>query len=277
MSRSFLTLRNVNPGFQPDRVLTVAMQINLAGVPDDQLADFLVQRRQEYIRAVRTLPGVRSAGSINVFPLSRNGAFSIEYSSMVPGAPQTVRADTRYVDPGYFQTMGIALLQGDTMPRRWPPGTPIPTFLSESAARRLFPTGDAIGERIKAPWGESVIAGVVADVRQIGMAQAPEPAIYFPHNFAPRLHATLVVRTAGDPIALAGPVRQAIKEIDPNQPIRSIVPLKTVMSESIAVNRFFTILFAVFGSLALILRRSVYAWLLAQTRWMSSIWLQAVE
>jgi hypothetical protein len=72
-------------------------------------------------------------------------------------------------------------------------------------------------------------------------------------RFAPRLLATLVVRTTGDPMTLAAPIRQVIREIDPNQPIRSTEPLTTVMAESIARDRFFTLLFAVFGGLALVL------------------------
>jgi predicted lysophospholipase L1 biosynthesis ABC-type transport system permease subunit len=125
--------------------------------------------------------------------------------------------------------------------------------MSESAARRLWPDQDAVGRMIRVPWGESVVIGVVGDVRQIGLAVAPPPAVYFPQLIAPRLLATLVVRTAGDPMALAAPIRQLIRDVDPNQPIRSTLPLRSVMAESIAQDRFFTLLFAVFGALALVL------------------------
>jgi len=202
---------------------------------------------------LRELPGVTSAGAINVFPLADDFAFSMEYKPARPDIDTRVNADTRYVDPGYFRSMGIALLRGDTMPSTWPDGAPVPAFLGQSAAKQLFPNDEPIGQRISVPWGESIVTGVVADVRQIGIAQAPEPAIYFPHFIAPRLLATIVVRTSGDPNALINPVRQAIRSIDPNQPIRSIVPLQTVMAESIAEDRFFTVLFAIFGGLALLL------------------------
>jgi len=253
MARSFQMLRNVNAGFDPDRVLTVAMQLNLTGVPEQNIGEHLLRRRQEFMVALRNLPGVTSAGAINVFPLRQDGAFSTEYTPARPDLQSRVNANTRYVDPGYFRTMGIALLSGDTMPRQWPNDSPVPVFLSQSAARRLFADEDPIGQRIRVQWGEAIVTGIVADVRQIGIAQTPEPAVYFPHNIAPRLLATFVVRTNGDPAALVGPVRAAIRQIDPNQPIRSIVPLRTVMTESIAENRFFTVLFAVFGGLALLL------------------------
>ncbi len=255
MVRSFLTLRSVDAGFEPDRVLAVAMQLNLAGVPEEQVATFLVQRREEILQGVRGLPGVESAGMINVFPLSQ-GAFAMEYTRAGAGATRgepSLRADTRYVDPGYTQTMGIPLLRGDPLPTEWAPGAAVPVLMSESAALRLWPEEDPIGGMINVPWGESIVVGIVGDVRQVGLAEAPPPAVYFPQLIAPRLLATLVVRTAGDPLALASPIREVIREVDPNQPIRSTLPLTTVMAESIARERFFTLLFAAFGGLALTL------------------------
>jgi predicted permease len=256
MARSFLALRSVDPGFDADRVLTVAMQLNLTGVPDDSIGDFLVRRREEILERVRALPAVEEAGMINVFPLRRDGSFSMEYrpanSASDPNAP-FVNADTRYVDPGYLRTMRIPLLQGEQLPVDWPDGAPVPVVLSKGAAERLFPDGDAIGRHIAVPWGESRVAGIVGDVRQIGLDAPPEPAVYFPQSIAPRLVATMVIRSAVDPATLAAPVRRVIKDIDPDQPIRSIEPLTAVLSESIARDRFFTVLFVLFGSLALLL------------------------
>jgi predicted permease len=254
MARSFLALRSVDPGFDPDRVLTVAMQLNLTGVPDDELGTFLIQRREEILERVRALPGVESAGMINVFPLRRDGAFSMEYTrtDVAPGEAG-VQADTRYVDPGYLRTMGVPLLRGEPLPEVLAAGAPVPVVMSESAARRLWPDEDPVGRLIRVPWGESVVIGVAGDVRQIGLAEAPQPAVYFPQLIAPRLRATLVVRTFGEPMTLAAPIRDAIREVDANQPVRSTLPLRAVMAESIARERFFTLLFAVFGGLALVL------------------------
>jgi predicted permease len=256
MVRSFLALRSVDPGFNPDNVLTVAMQLNLAGVPEDEMDVFLVQRREQILGRVRELAGVEAAGMINVFPLRDGPTFSTEYTragpDATPGQPG-VHADTRYVDPGYLQAMGIPLLRGEQLPVELTPSAPVPVMMSESAARRLWPNDDALGRRINVPWGEAVVIGVVGDVRQVGLAEAALPAVYFPQLMAPRLLATLVVRTAGDPMALAVQVRQSIREVDANQPIRSMVPLHNVMSESIARDRFFTLLFGVFGGLALAL------------------------
>jgi predicted permease len=252
MARSFLALRSVDPGFRPEQVLTVDLQLNLAGVPEPEMSSFLVQRRELILERVRALPGVTEAGMINVFPL-RDGTFSHEYTRAGATTEPAVFADTRYVDPGYLATMGIPLLRGEPLPDQLSGGAPVPVLMSESAARRLWPDEDPVGRLINVPWGTSVVIGIVGDVRQVGLAEAPAPAVYFPQLIAPRLLATLVVRTQGDPLALAAPIRDVIREIDPNQPIRAIQPLRAVMGESIARDRFFTLLFAVFGGLALVL------------------------
>lgn len=110
MGRSLLALRSVDAGFEPDQVLIVAMQLNLVGVPDSAVAAFLVQRREEILREVREVSGVEDAGMINSFPLRQDRPLVLEYTGAgadtLPGNPG-VRADTRYVAPGYLQTMGI--------------------------------------------------------------------------------------------------------------------------------------------------------------------------
>jgi len=254
MARSFLALRSVDAGFDPEHVLTMTMQINMAGVPDDEMAPYLVQRREQVLAGVREMPGVEAAGMINVFPLARDGAFSLEYQRADRPPEETgVMADTRYVDPGYADAMGIPLLRGEGLPVSLEGYEVVPALMSESAARRLWPEEEAVGRRIRVGWGEAVVVGVVGDVRQLGLAQAPEPAIYFPQLVAPRLMATLVVRTTGEPMTLAEPIRRLVADIDANQPIRRMMPLTEVMSESLARDRFFTVLFLVFGGLALTL------------------------
>jgi hypothetical protein len=164
------------------------------------------------------------------------------------------RAETRYISSDYTRAMGIPLRRGTLLPDRLATGAPLPILISETAARRFWPDEESIGRMLRASWGASlVVTGVVADVRQLGLAEEPAPAFYLPQTIAPRLLATLAVRVAGDPLTLVGPIRQAIRELDPNQPIRSIATLRGVMSESIARDRFFTLLFGVFGGLALVL------------------------
>jgi putative ABC transport system permease protein len=255
MARSFLELRSVDPGFDPERVLTVSLQLNLAGIPEEEIGSHLIRRREEIIERIGALPGVVEVGMINAFPL-RDEGFEHEYSRTDGRAAQdgsAVRAETRYVSPDYIRAMGIPLLRGDPLPDQLTGGAPVPMLISETAARRSWPGEDPIGQVLDAGWTSVVVTGVVGDVRQLGLAEEARPAVYLPQLVAPRLLATLAVRTAGDPAALAAPIRQAIHELDPNQPLRSVATLSGVLSESIARDRFFTLLFGIFGGLALVL------------------------
>ena len=257
MTRSFLALRNVEPGFDPERVLAVSMMINISGATD--VVGHIVGQRRAFIERLAALPGVVDVGAVNSLPLQGGIWEWFEFTradgTAMPDGSQ-LRADRSYVDGGYLRAMGIPLLRGEPLPRdrsQVAKGAPLPFLINETGARRFWPNEEAVGQLVHAPWGQGVVAGVVGDVRHLGLAQEPTPAVYFPHYVGPRVVTTLVARTQGDPIALAGAVRQAIRDIDPNQPIRSISPLSVVMSESIDRDRFFTVVFVVFGGLALVL------------------------
>jgi predicted permease len=256
MARSFLALLRVDPGFDPQGVLAVAMQINIAGLPQEGLAQHLVQRREEILERVGALPGVVAAGTTNVFPMVDEPWSSWEFTradGRGPAGGQPLRADLRYVSPGYFRAMGIPLVAGRPLPESWSPGAPVPILVDRTAARRYWPGEDPVGARIDAGWAEAEVVGVVGDVRQSRLALAPPPSVYFPQAVAPRLMATIAVRTEGDPLALAEPIRRAVLEVDPDQPVRSVEPLEDVVARTIAADRFFTVLFAVFAGLALTL------------------------
>lgn len=257
MTRSFVALRGVDPGFDPDRVLTVSMLINVTGAAD--IGAHITAQRRLFIDRIAALPGVVEVGAVNSLPL-QGGVWEwfdftrADGTGMPDGSP--LRADRSYVDGGYLRAMTIPLHRGRPLPQdrsQWTPGTPLPILVSDTAARRFWPGEDPVGQIVRAPWGTGVIAGVVGDVRHLGLAQAPTPTVYFPHFVGPRVLTTLVARTDGDPAALAGAVRQAIRDLDPNQSIRRIVPLGEVIADSVARDRFFTVVFVVFGALALVL------------------------
>lgn len=256
MARSFVELRRVDPGFDPARVLTVSMELNepvdLSGAESFQ---HTIRRKEEIIERVGALPGVVAVGTVNTLPLQGEGE-PFEFrradgSGTGDGSP--LRADARFVSPDYFRAMGIPFLRGAPLSDQQAESAPVPVLVSETAARRFWPGEDPVGQTVRLSWGEAVVTGIVGDVRQLGLHQEPPPAAYLSQTVAPRSATTLVVRTAGDPLALANPIRQIIQELDPNQPIRSIATLGGVMSESIAQDRFFTLLFGIFGGLALVL------------------------
>jgi putative ABC transport system permease protein len=257
MTRSFLALRSVDPGFDADRVVTASLMINIAGAEDP--IGHIVQRRRAFIDRVSTLPGVTAVGAVNSLPLESEMWETFEFTRADgSGGPDgsALRATRTYVDGGYLRAMNIPLLAGEELPRdrsQLAPGAPLPFLVSETAARRFWPGQDPVGQVVRAPWGQGVVRGVTGDVRLQHLSQPPAPAVYFPHFVGPRIVVTLVARTAGDPMALAGAVRQAIREVDANQPIRTIAPLSTIIADSIARDRFFTVITGAFGVLALAL------------------------
>ncbi|MBA3884969.1 MAG: ABC transporter permease [Acidobacteria bacterium] len=256
MARSFLHLRSTDAGFDPRQVLAVTVQFNIAGLNQD-LGAHLLQRRDQLVERIAALPGVVDAGSIGTLPLDGECRDTLVFrrndgTGAADGTP--LRAPNCLVSPGYLPTMQIPLVRGEMLPERPAEGGPVPFVVSETAARRFWPGQDPIGQIVQANYGNPAqVVGVVGDVRQAGLAEAPPPVVYFSHRTAPRILATIVVRTSTDPRGLAEPIRQVVREVDPNQPVRSIRTLEEVFSESIARDRFFTLLFALFGGLALVL------------------------
>ena len=256
MARSFLALRSVDPGFDRQQVVAVTVQFNLAGVTGD-IAGHLVQRREQLTERIAALPGVTAAGTIRTLPLEGECGDTLMFVKADGAAARdggVLRANNCLVSPSYLTTMRIPLLRGEPLPETPAPGAPLAFLVSEAAARRFWPGEDPIGKVVRANYGgRAVVVGIVGDVRQNGLALEPPPVVYFNHLTAPRISATIVARAAGDPAMLFEPIRAAVREIDPNQPVRSIATLDEVMAESIARDRFFTLLFALFGTLALLL------------------------
>ncbi|CAN5745167.1 ABC transporter permease [soil metagenome] len=256
MTRSFLALRAANPGFDPHQVVAVTVQFNLEGVSGD-LNAHLIQRRERLVEVLRALPGVVEAGSIRNLPLEGECSDTVIFlradgSGAADGS--ALRAPNCLVSAGYLRAMRIPVVRGEPLPDHRAEGAPWPFVISESAARRFWPGQDPIGQMVRANYGgRAVVVGIVGDVRQQGLAAEPSPVVYFQQRITPRIATTVVLRAAGDPMMLAGPIRAAIRALDPKQPVRSITTLDDVMAESIARDRFFTLLFGLFGGLALLL------------------------
>jgi predicted permease len=251
MVRSFHALQSVDPGFDPSRVLTVSMGLHLPADVDGpgSVTAYLQARKQALVEEIAALPGVVAVGSVQRLPLAGAGE-TLEFTRAdAPGDP--LRTDARFVNPEYFAAIGIPLRAGEVFEAE--PGGTVPVLLSENAARRLWPGGDAVGKTLQARFGEVVVVGVVGDVRQLELASAPQPAVYMPEVFAPRLNLNLVIRTIGDPMAIAGPVRTIVTSADPSQVVRSMMTLEALLADTLARDRFLTLLFGVFGVLALVL------------------------
>jgi predicted permease len=245
-----------------DHVLTMRIPFPLGSpkykTPDEGIDKFY----QPLLTQLASTPGVKSVGLINLLPLQRtgsNGNFTIIGKSYASIAEQPF-AEVRVVSPGYFHTFGIAVRRGRDVSAGDRAKTEQVALVNEQVVKQYFPAEDPIGKQIlfgqPGPTNPPVsIVGVVANVRQSGLAQDPRPEIYFPMGQAGGSIAnmTLVVRTAGEPLNMTKPVVGVIRSIDAAQPVFGIESMDAVVSGSVANQRLYLGLLGTFAGIALAL------------------------
>ena len=254
-ARSFARLRAADPGLQPDNLLTMRVMLPQRDANEAERAAFFRQA----LERVRTLPGVQAAGAVNRLPLSGFGAgapFAVEGRQAEASAQKPV-ALVRAVDPEYFRAAGIPLLRGRGFTAADGPDAPRTILVSQALAQRFWPSGEgAVGARLRIDFRQPVLAeviGVTGDVRSEGLHAAPWPMIYYQHAQFPSPLMSLVVRTAGDPAALARAAAQEIHALAPNLPVAEVRTMREVLERSLANPRFDALLLTIFGAAALAL------------------------
>ncbi|MFP5262087.1 MAG: ABC transporter permease [Blastocatellia bacterium] len=254
MIRSFLRLRQVDPGFNPNNALMVRLVLPQKQYADDeQKAAFL----NRLLQSVRALPRVQSAGATVSMPFLDN--FMLGFT--IQGRPAVRDSDlptTKYyaVSPDYFKAMGIPLLRGRAFTDRDAAGAARVAVINETMARRFFPDEDPIGKRISVTNGPEAfreIVGVVGDVKHDGLDQETPPQTYMSFAQEPNNGMTLVLRSDADPATLGAAIRAAVSGIDKDQPISAIRPLAEVLADSVAQQRFSMLLLGVFAAVALVM------------------------
>lgn len=258
--RSFLRLQAVDPGFRPDHVITLTVDLPDTDYPTAQK---LHAFHQQTLARLSGLPDVIAAGAINWRPLGTvliRGDFQVEGG---PRVPDGFIPDKPAVSPGYFAAMGIRFLRGRDFAADDNASSPGVAIVSRSVARFLSGSEEnAIGRRVilhdhPKPGDWLTIVGVVDDVRQGGPQETAHAAIYQPYLQVDRpfflSHMSFAIRTASDPLRLAPAIRSVLRDVDRNQPAQSIVPMTDVVSAATAEPAFYARLLAIFASLALIL------------------------
>jgi putative ABC transport system permease protein len=245
--KSLLGLLAVNPGFDTRGVLT--LQVSLAG-PEFQVDDnaqAIAATVGFYDRAlarVRALPGVTGAGGVTTLPLGgNNDGYGLHIVSRPVENPEAApHADRFVVTPDYFTTLSIPLVRGRLLSEVDAQSAPLTAVINERLARELFPNEDPLGQSLRLGPIDAearTIVGVVRDVSHGSLDRRPAYQVYVPQAqwaWAERA-LTLVVRSSGDPSALARPVRDALREIDPRQPLTAIVPYEEIVSASMGARR----------------------------------------
>jgi putative ABC transport system permease protein len=255
--RGFVRLMNVDPGFRPSNVLTLRVALPEAAYGSQDRRRAFVD---EALPRIRALAGVERAAIVTSLPLAGGSSYGISIEGVPPPRPGRVPvAAFAATSPDYFETLGIRLVRGRTFDARdGRPGTDPVAIVNETLASRHWPNQNAIGKRFKLgdassrqPW--MTVVGVVGDVRQWGLDAPNGEAMYVPHPQWPLRGFTVVVRTAGPPLALVDRVRRAIHDMDRHLPIADVFTMDRVVVRSLWQPRLFSWTFAVFGAVALVL------------------------
>jgi putative ABC transport system permease protein len=256
MVRSFVTLLNVDPGLNPQNVLTLDIGLPRTKYTGPQQVAFF----QQVISRLQALPGVQLAGAVYPLPLSggeEGMGFGIEgRPAAAPG--ESFNAGPRWVSADYFKVMGIPLLRGRELTERDGADSPRVLVISEAMAHAYWPDEDPIGKRVAfdqingAPnWRE--IVGVVRDVKHSALDATAKPEMYVPFGQFPIFFQTVVLRTTGDPLSLVGAARSEVLAVNADQAISNVHTMEELLSNSIAQRRFNMLLLSIFAAIALVL------------------------
>ena len=258
MVRTVRHLLAIDPGFESEGVLTLRLTAPQASYPEPQQ---VVALNDALLGRVRALPGVLSAGATTSLALTSelgDWGFRIEGRETPEG--DNPRGDWLAVTPGYFESLGIPLVAGRTFADADHRQAPLAAVINEELARYYWPEGDALGKRIRSGGDVTAwmtVVGIVGDVRHNGLTSEPRRMWYRPYaqlaasaGFLPR-SVSLVIRTAGEPRALVGPVREAVRSLDAALPLAEVRTMEEVVSSATAQPRFTMLLLLSFGGLAL--------------------------
>jgi putative ABC transport system permease protein len=251
MMQSLVRLQQTSPGFDAQGVLTASITLPAAKYPtsEQRIAFF-----RQTLDRLQTMPGVRAASMTNLVPLSNSNT---GVGLFIEGHPPR-RIDElpifyqRIIDPKYFRVMRIPLLRGREFTDQ-DTGKPPVAIINETMARRYYPGVDPIGKRFGNGRLWYTVVGVVGDVKHMSLTRESDPEFFEPYRQSPRGEMIVTIRTASDPLAFAPALRQAVLEIDRSQPVSRITAMSQRLSDSIASQRFATILLMVFGIVALVL------------------------
>jgi putative ABC transport system permease protein len=255
MSRSLGRLMTVNPGFNPQRVVTMHVWLSPSRYSDDQKRSMYFEH---ILAEIRNVPGVRGAGSTHFLPLTGDTSGSCFGPRDGPAPVPAESPDSQFliISPGYFGAMGIPLLRGRDFEARDSFAAQPVAIVNHAFVERYFAGQNVVGKQLQVCWTLTKpveIVGIAADARQAELQAQPEPTIFLSNAQAPMYFATLVVRAAGDPRQIARSAEDAIHRVDADQAISNVQTMETVLSDSVASPRFQTVLLGVFAAAAIAL------------------------
>jgi putative ABC transport system permease protein len=254
---SFWRLIHVRPGFDASNVLTTQLALIQPTYKDDSRQIAFFDQLHDGLKAA---PGVEAAGFISELPMANQANDTFFTIAEHPPANPTDRedADFRVVGGDYFPAMRIPLLAGREFLRQDSPTAPKVILINEPFAKRFFGSENPLGKYLeifegKPEFVSREIVGIVGGNRHFALQETPRPEMFIPYLQAPRTRMNVVVRTAGDPAAMAPAVRAAVQAVDRDEATAEFRTMNDVVSESAAGDRFNVFLLGTFGFVALVL------------------------
>jgi putative ABC transport system permease protein len=258
LTRSFARLEAVDPGFDSSSVLTARMSLSAEKYPTDASVRAFYR---EVVERTRTLPGVTSSAVVRVLPMTGvmgDWDFRIEGRTGTPNRPDGT-GDWQVVSPAYFGVMHVRLTSGRMLSETDDERAPNAVLVNDALARRAWPAGSPVGQRIRMGGDTAItwrtVVGVVANVRHRGLDADPRPEIYLPHTqWVTGAGAVrdmyIVLRSTRDPSALTSDLRRTVRALDPNLPLASVRSMDEVLSDAAASRRISFIVVATIAAAA---------------------------
>jgi len=254
LTRSFGELRQVRPGFNPERVYSLHLAIPRSKYPRDRDVAAFGDRILERVRA---LPEVVVAGLVNRLPLAGGTQTGgIELEGLDPKATALGNVDYRSITPNYFRTLEIPILSGRAFAETDTEGSTPVAIIDERLAKLVATLGDPIGRRVRIPvmnlpW--LTIVGVAGHIRHDRLDEDTRPQVYFPYKQRTQDRMALAVRTRTEPALIGGSLVAAIRAVDPEQPVYDARTLQAVVDRSVAQRWLQTVLLGSFAVIAVLL------------------------
>jgi len=251
MLRTFQQLQAVDPGFDPHHLLTLEVA---AGGKAYRTGPSRIRFFEQLRPRLEALPGVQSVSLINHLPVSGDiwTLGIIIYGRPDPPPGQQPTAAYRVVQPGYFATMKIPMLQGRDFDNHDIRDTTPVAIVNEVLAKRHWPGENAIGQRLRLGANWMTIVGIIKNVKQTDWTENPDDEIYLPHaqSDAGFSFMTVVMRAHGDPLALRKPVEEQVRSLDKDVPIAHVQSMEQVIADKLWRGRLAMTLLGLFAAVA---------------------------
>jgi putative ABC transport system permease protein len=261
LAQSFLRLQRVPLGFEPEGVMTARISLPDAKYPDGARTSAFYR---ELVESLEGLPDVQAAavGTSAPFAPGIRATASVRAAGVTAVSPDARTTGVEHmVSPDYFRAIGVPLFAGRFFSEEDRLGGPFVAIVSESFARQAWPGRNPIGQTLEGTDRQHTVVGMIGDMRGSsgegarggGLDQEPQAAVYFSAAQLPQQSMTLLVRVSGEPSRIVPSIREAVRKIDPAQPISEVRSLREWLGESAAEDRLTTMLTGAFAITALLL------------------------